>query len=542
MLRAFWTWDPVASGTYNTFDEPFAYANNKWFFDKSVWQKMFRTMNGCGFNAIILANTHPFPFMIDVSDYQGAKVIEDAALAGYQQMHHWVFETALDYEIAPYVLFFPGYYPDTLLQANGIDPGKGTLPDGLGMEYMHHCVRRLLETYPELSGLIADAHRIELLQQGVVDALDAARPDAALYLRSGDGDPDKLMDSVKRRAGRQVHYLVKYTGDHLVDSNPDPSFTKWIDTAGAPNIAADFRVCNFEPWTSLSFDTTEGIVQNLEDVECDGFALQPLSLYDWPKASDTFFKFQWQRDLVWYSIWGGASLEELLHEAQPKWLLRNKRVIEGFSAGSRILELLSLYIAGDKQDRWRPQFCSIRDDEGGLGRLLSIEDMLHLEDMPASDWWQEVTCDQVVHISQYIQSGTPENAYGPEELIEELADLAEQSITAGEKGMRNNSGERELPGLSRDALCMGWLGEFYIERFKAALAHARGDNTEALDHMARALGKYQEIADLDSSHRTEFRVVTDRSVIVGDWSATVSALQAEYDDAVNGEFRSGYKI
>ena len=83
MLRAFWTWDPVSSGNYRAFDEPFAYRNNKWFFDKSVWQKMFRAMSGCGFNAMVLANTHPFPFMLDLPKYPDARVLDEPTLREY---------------------------------------------------------------------------------------------------------------------------------------------------------------------------------------------------------------------------------------------------------------------------------------------------------------------------------------------------------------------------------------------------------------------------------------------------------------------------
>src|ERR1017187_2134157 len=132
MLRAFWTWDPVSGGQYEAFDESYAYVHNKWFFDKSVWQKMFRTMTGCGFDSMILANTHPFPFMLDLPKYPS--VIDETALADYQAMHRWVFETALNYDIEPYMCFFP---------LSGSEP----MTD-YAVEYMQYCVRQLLETYP----------------------------------------------------------------------------------------------------------------------------------------------------------------------------------------------------------------------------------------------------------------------------------------------------------------------------------------------------------------------------------------------------------
>jgi len=546
MLRAFWTWDPVSSGAYRAFDEPHAYANNKWFFDKSVWQKMFRSMNGCGFDAMILANTHPFPFMIDLSRYPDAKVTDDATAGDYQEMHHWVFETALDYDIAPYLLFRSIYYPEPMLEARSISAKDISTSTDLALEYTHYCTRTLLETYPELTGIFADTaetapdRREQFIQQAIIDAVDAARPDAALYLCGSGEDPRSFIDKISRRGSREILYSIKYTGDYLVDSNPDPAFAEWVDEAGAQNVFAEFHIRNFEPWTSFSHDTVEGIVSNIQELGCGGFSLQPLSIHEWPHTSDTFFKYQWQRDLIWYNIWGGTGVEQLLRQGQPKWLLRNSRLIPGFQAGSRILELLALYFAGDKLGSWRPQLCSWR--EADCSYLLTIEDMLHLDDIPAfsaTDWWEEITGDPVVQIEEYLKSGTPEDSYGPDELIEELADLSNQAIEAGEKGMRSASGEKEIPGLSRDALSMGRLGEFYVERIRAAMSHGRGDNEEALEHMTRALGLYREIRAVDSSHRAQFRISTGSSAAEATWLSTLKALESEHTDAAKGQFKRG---
>lgn len=54
MLKVFWIWN---SGAFNGTPD---HENSRWFFDKSVWQKMFRTMSNCGFDALVLANADPF--------------------------------------------------------------------------------------------------------------------------------------------------------------------------------------------------------------------------------------------------------------------------------------------------------------------------------------------------------------------------------------------------------------------------------------------------------------------------------------------------
>ncbi len=529
MLRAFWTWDPVSSGDYRAFDERLMYRENKWFFDKSVWQKMFRAMAGCGLNAMILANTHPFPFMVDLPDYPDAAVIDEEQLRDYQRMHHWIFETAFDYEIAPYLCFFCGHYPGRLAEAQSDSP----VPTDVALEYTHHCVRELLSTYPDLAGIVVDAadveaqYRVGFVQQAVVDALDAVRPDAALYLRLSD-HTDPLASGLKRRGDRPMHYSVKYSGDYLVDANPDAMFTRSVEAVGAERVVAETTASNFQPWTSFSFDTVEGVLENLTDLGCEGVSLAPLAPPIWPKSSDTYFKHQFQRDLVWYSAWGGSGVERLLQQGQPKWLLRNHRLIPGFQAGSRILELLAIYFDPGRTGRWLPQFCSVVDSGADTPRLLTIEDMLRPSDA-SSAWWTDVTGDRVVGLAEYLESGTPEDAYGPDELIEELTDLSEQAVAAGEKGMRSASGEKELPSFARDAFCMGRLGEFYVERIKAALAHGRGETAEALDHMSRALGLYREIKSVDGSHRNPYRLSIGRDVITLDFLDIVKALESELE-------------
>lgn len=478
MLRAFWTRAPRP--------------DEKWFFDKSVWQKMLRAMSGCGFDAMILANP---------------RLVGEDPAGEFDEMRRWILSSTLDYDIAPYL---------------AIGPERDLGP----IEQAQDSMRAVLETYPEIKGLFVDlSGGAELVQRIVVNALDAARPDASLYLHGACTDPKELVEAIKRRGNRPIRYSVKYSYDHLVDANPDPVFGRWIDAAGAENVAAEVVISNFEPWTSFSYDTAEGILTNLEESGCDGFSLQPLAPGEWPHTSDTVFKYQWQRDMVWYSVWGGAGVGQLIRQKQPKWLVRNSKLVGGFEAGSRILELLALYFAGDKSGNWRPQLCSIG------AHLLSIEDMLHLDDMPAfagRNWWEEITGDKVIHLGEYVESGTPEDAYGPEELIEELSDLSQQAIAAGEKGMRNASGEKELPSFARDAFCMGLLGEFCVERLRAALSHARGDDAEAVEHLARGLGLYREIAVVDSAHRD-----------FGGWTDVIKALEREQVDASGGVFERG---
>ena len=257
--------------------------------------------------------------MLDLSEYPDANILDESALQSYQAMHHWVFETSLNYAIEPYLLLSP----------LGL-PGQST--DSAG-RYIHDCTRQLVTTYPELSGIFLDFGKkvgeaqTDMVQRAIVDTIDAVRPDAKLFLRGPLGQHRSLVGKVTRRANRPISYSVSYSRDYLVDASPDPEFNNWVEAAGAGSVSAELWISNFEPWTSFSFETASELIGRLQEMGCKGFSLQPLAPQDWPRSSDTFFRYQWQRDLVWYSIWGGKNTADLVHAGQPKWLLRNSKLL-----------------------------------------------------------------------------------------------------------------------------------------------------------------------------------------------------------------------
>jgi hypothetical protein len=169
--------------------------------------------------------------------------------------------------------------------------------------------------------------------------------------------------------------------------------------------------------------------------------------------------------------------------------------------------------------------------------------MLHFDDQTVfqlgKDWWRHVTGQRVVHFAEHIESGTPAGAYGPEEFIDELADLSSRALAACEQALTASDGDRSLESAALDAFCMGKLGAFYAARSRAALSHGKGDDESAVRDLHTALGLYRDLAEVDSRHRRPFRVLAGRAAIVGDWSDTLRALEAEYEDALAGEFKRG---
>ena len=152
-----WQWNPVSCVTQRSYDEKHMMRHNEWFFDRSLMSRYFDAMRAAGLNTWILANTHPFPFMVDLSAFPEAVVLSRAELDLYQRHYHELFEMARAKGIMPFVLFHTCYVPDSFARKHNIRPGHSFEPPPLAVKYTRHCVRELCRTYPELEGVNAEA-------------------------------------------------------------------------------------------------------------------------------------------------------------------------------------------------------------------------------------------------------------------------------------------------------------------------------------------------------------------------------------------------
>ena len=482
---------------------PEAGKSDKWFFDKSVWQRLFRMLNECKINTLIISSNQ----LLDIIKNED---IDDHSQE-YLDMFSWIFENSLDYNIAPYSEF----------SFNG-DPSKQNIDD------TKQSIKKFINLYNEFTGIIVDvtgmsSGRADFIQSAIISPIDAIRPEMDIILNHLPNE----FKGLTRKADRNISYLKSYTGNRFVDANPDNAYKSCQEEMGAGNVIADIKLDNYQPFTSFSYDISVEIRQRLAGDRARGFVVHPLSLHHWPYSPDKTFKFQWQRDMVWYYIWGGADIPQLQRLGTPKWLKRNTNVMPGFQASSRIVEILSLYFTGI-----HPVYSSGIIEN--IPYLFTLTDIL---EMPKSDgeWVKEITGERAIFISEYVKTGTPDDEFGPEELIDELNDLSEQALSAGDKGLRSASGEIELPAYAQQALSFGFLAKYYVQRVSSALAYTRGNAQESLEMMKKAIEYYKQVIDLEKNFVDD----KNQNVFMLNLSNVLIALEKEYEDAAAGIFKPG---
>ena len=284
-----WQWNPVSCVGPRGYDERHMAAHDAWFRDRAVMSRAFDAMRAAGMNAWILANTHPFPFMVDLSAFPDAVVLDADELRRRQAHYHWIFETARAKGIQPFVLFHTCYVPDRFGARHDIRPAHSYEPPPLAYDYTRHCVRQLCDTYPELAGINGEAsenvaadRRAEFARDAIVAGVHASRHRPILFFRGWISDPAGMKANVLDAYEGECFFTVKYTWEFLIHRRPDPEFLRWIRTCGAARILPEFWISNYQPFGCHDTDLAAGLREEMLQLGCPGFTSHPMDLYGAP--------------------------------------------------------------------------------------------------------------------------------------------------------------------------------------------------------------------------------------------------------------------
>ncbi len=516
-------------------------AHNEWFFDRALMIRYFDALRGAGINTWILANTHPFPFMVDLSAHPDAVVLSASELQRHQSHYRWLFDTARSKGVLPFVLFHTCYVPDTFGEKHQIRPAHSYAPSPLAVEYTRHCVRQLCETYPELAGVNAEASenvaadlRSRFAREAIVAGIHDSSRRPTLFFRGWISDPAGMKENVLDAYAGECFFTVKYTWEFLIHPKPDPEFLRWVSTCGADRVLPEFWISNFQPFGCHDVELAQGIRESLRALGCPGFTSHPMDMYGAPFVQHSPGRvFQVERDQDWYATLSGQ-WDDGAKERASAFGLADEPLRRSSRAACLPFELSSYYMTGNKQNFLQPQWlASIAgspERKAGLHTLAQWASLGPQTRNAYGRWREQIGGEKVVY------PGEDGAGYSLGDLLADLerveAEWAEPPETAPRRA-------EVYAAWRKDVVALHWMALAWTWRARAVEAHYAGRRAEALNALGRCLEHVRRVPAL-IRHDGPYRQLVGRHVVILSWTGLIAALKQELADYAAGREQTHY--
>jgi hypothetical protein len=536
-----WQWNPVSCVTPRSYDEKDMMRRNAWFFDLARMGRFFDAMREAGLNTWILANTHPFPFMVDLKAFPDAVVLSPRELAHYQAHYHRLFEMARARGLLPFVLFHTCYVPDAFGKKHGIRPRHSFEPPPLAVAYTRHCVRALCDEYPELEGIngeasenVAPAQRAAFAREAIIEGIHDSGRRPVLFFRGWISDPAQMREKVLSAYEGECFFTVKYTWEFLVHARPDPEFRRWVTACGAARILPEFWISNYQPFGCHDLELAGGIRRELQSLGCPGFTSHPMDLYGAPFVQGGGGVLQLERDRDWYATLSGAWSDGSTGRASAFGLQEEAALSAASKAACRPFQLISYYLTGNKQNFLQPQWFShisgSPERRAGLHTLDQWSRLAEHADQSFGRWMEQIDGLPVRY------PGEAREGYGLENLLEELervdAEWVEPPVDAPRRAEADAAWRRDVRALR-------YLARAWRERGHAVLARLAGRPEEVAAALGRSLDEVREVAGLVGQDEP-YRLLVGRHVVMLRWSDLIVAMEEELADHLAGRPQPHY--
>lgn len=544
-FKGIWQWNPVSCVGSRGYDERHMLAHNDWFFDRAFWDRYFDAMLQAGLNTWVLANTHPFPFMVDLVEFPDAKVLSDSQLARYQDHYHLLFAKALEKQINPLVLFHTCYVPEKFGIKYNINPEHSYEPPELAYEYTRYCVKQLCDTYPELPGIYAEAsenvkvdQRAEFANKAIVAGIHESGQRPMLFFRGWISEPSEMNEKVAEAYEGDAYFNVKYTWEHLVSATPDPEFMRWVDTCGAERVMAEFWISNFQPFGCHDLELAKGLRESLKSLGCSGFTSHPMDLYGAPfvQGGD---KLQLDRDRDWFATLSGK-WNDGYKELSDEMKIGNPKSLKKMSMAAALPMInASYYMTGNKQNFIQSQLMSMvaanPEKQCELQLPRHWKTLRGVTECSFGVWMEQLENKCV----QY--PGDEHEGYSIQDLIDD------QNAILAKWKPRLEQFEREGTGplwelWKTDVTALYHISSAWVRHVEGLSHLLNEENNLAIECFTKAMSSINEISGI-LGYDGPYRLLVGRHTITLSWSEIAAALALLIEDLSNErELRESYLI
>ncbi|MDN5212763.1 hypothetical protein QQ020_11925 [Fulvivirgaceae bacterium BMA12] len=518
--------------------------------DTVFWHDFLDMMAMNRFNVLSLWNLHPFEDMIKPEKYPEASSLSDEELAERKKFYTTIFRMAKERGVQTYIVNWNIFVSKKFAEAHNIaDYNKtgGFWGDADNSEliedYTRECIRQLINDYPDLTGLgitlgermggMTSTERRDWINRTVIKGMSMADRKVKLLYRAplsagktSHGTTDKTTEMVTREVldtltiPEETMISFKYNWSHGHSS--DKLFIvhggKLTDTYWNPaphNYSVLWTIRNEDFFTHrwAKPDFVRNFLKNNMKRYTSGCIIGSecyLPAKDYFTKSDIInkpFKYAFERQWLWYSIWGRLLYDDktedklFADQLNRKFDIKNgEKLLETWKLASDYYHrFASFYMGTWDATIYSEAFTALLPDKVANTRKANIITMAGMGNRPVLD------TTKYINIQDYVLNPDrdTEQIVSPVELANIMYKNAEKVLEAIPEFDGNQALNMEVTDLE----LLAYLQKFFAERILATLVLAdkivlkKELDKERIDkHLKLSIDYWKKITELKGKY------------------------------------------
>lgn len=509
----------------------------EWFFDLEYWKRFLDSLARWRYNRLSLWSAHPFAHMLKLGKYPEATHLSRKEYKRREEFFKSLFRLAKDRCIETFLITWNIHVSEAFSRVRGIPKDGHDSP--LVRDYMKECIRELVLTYTDLTGIgtcpgeampMDFEKKEEFIQETYIKGILESGRIVPFTHRYWGGDPGPVEKLCANYPG-PVWVTLKYNGEHMY-SSPKPHFVnwKWIETQPRHyRILWHLRnddLFNLR-WGDPVFvrETVLNCTSGSSDGFLTGSEIRIPGVDDYhTRSSERHKTWEYEFEKQWFRfmLWGRLGYDPRVPEVRWRDLFAARFGEEGsllyqaMAACSRLYPLLTSFHWNYMNGDWYPEG-NIGGWNTGEGRGYNFRDgrLFH------SLWefiFNHTISDEYLSIPEYAAGkllGDSPPAGGPVDPLE-VALRMEKNASEAEECLSKISpqsmeGEMECTRMDLEAQIL--LNRYYAHKIRGAsllflflCGMGREQKEMAVESFEKALECWKKLAALTEVHYREHEV------------------------------------
>lgn len=508
--------------------------HNQWFWSFNYWTKFLDALAEDRFNALEFWSAEPWSQMVRLAKYPEASSLPAPEMQKHVQFFRKLFHMAQVRGIDTYLVTWNIHLAPAFARAHRLP--KQNVDNPLVRDYLRDCIRTLLVTYPELTGLgttqgedmdvIPESERGNWVADVYFRAIrESGRKNVPFILRYWGGTPEDTEKAAAEYSQGPVYLDIKYNGEDVYSS---PMYhvenSAWLTQKHNYQLLWHLRndaLFSFR-WGNPEF--VRELMHNMKQTNPAGFTYGSEEDIPGPDNFDTPaarahqpWPYEFQKQWFMFALWGRLGYNPDLSSRLWRKYFRYEygsagdALYECSVAAGRIAPLITSFHWNYMNGDWTPEGSigswntSYEQPRANYRRLEMYHNIF--------DYVFNNTIDRnYENIPEYAAvalagAGEPENAASPSDVANDLEQDGYEALGASRIPSPKPPYFDRFQAAQSDDEAYGRLGLYYAEKIRAATSlglYMFGGRLEekasAVAHLTNALAQWKRLVAITRKH------------------------------------------